>query len=278
MTSATQPMTTQPMRTDPPTIDASSASRRGLAVVTSQAVKLYGSGETEVRALDGVSVGIEAHRFTVIMGPSGCGKSTLLHCMAGLDRLSDGEVHLDGLELGSLTDDQLAIERRSKIGFVFQSFNLVSSLSVAENLVLPMTLAGTKPDRAWYDHVVQVVGLGDRVRHRPAELSGGQRQRVAVARALIAKPSVIFADEPTGNLDSGSGAAVLSFLRKSVDELSQTVVMVTHDPTAASYGHRCLFLSDGKIADDLVDPSSDVVSAALAQLAVARPAAGEVLR
>jgi putative ABC transport system ATP-binding protein len=221
--------------------------------------KVYGRGEAEVRALDGVSVEFRTGRFTAIMGPSGSGKSTLMHCLAGLDTLTSGSVWIGDTELGSLSDKRLTQLRRDRIGFIFQAFNLLPMLSAGENITLPMKLAGRKPDRDWVDTVVATVGLGNRLRHRPSELSGGQQQRVAVARALASRPEIIFADEPTGNLDSRAGAEVLAFMRQAVREFGQTIVMVTHDPVAASYADRAVFLADGQIVDDLVDPTADSV-------------------
>ncbi len=226
-----------------------------LAARAEAAVKVYGRGGTEVRALDGVTVGLPARRFTAIMGPSGSGKSTLMHALAGLDTLTSGKVFLGDIDLGQLNDRQLTKVRRERIGFVFQAYNLLPTLSAAENIVLPMTLAGTKPDKAWVDTVVATVGLGDRLRHRPSELSGGQQQRVAVARALASKPELIFADEPTGNLDSRAGTEILTFMRHAVDAYGQTIVMVTHDPVAASYADTVIFLADGRIVDSMAAPS-----------------------
>ncbi|MBA0049421.1 ABC transporter ATP-binding protein [Streptomyces sp. AJS327] len=221
--------------------------------------KVYGQGETRVVALDQVSVEFRAAEFTAIMGPSGSGKSTLMHCMAGLDTVSSGSARLGDTELTGLKDKKLTQLRRDRIGFIFQAFNLLPTLTALENITLPMDIAGRKPDREWLDNVVRTVGLGDRLTHRPNQLSGGQQQRVAVARALAAKPEIIFGDEPTGNLDSRSGAEVLGFLRRSVSDLGQTVVMVTHDPVAASYADRVIFLADGRIVDDLADPTADAV-------------------
>ncbi|PJN36926.1 ABC transporter [Streptomyces sp. CB02959] len=221
--------------------------------------KVYGHGETRVVALDAVSVDFRQAQFTAIMGPSGSGKSTLMHCMAGLDAISGGSAKIGDVELTGLKDKKLTQLRRDKIGFVFQAFNLLPTLTALENITLPMDIAGRKPDRAWLDRVVATVGLAGRLKHRPSQLSGGQQQRVAVARALASRPEIIFADEPTGNLDSRSGAEVLGFLRNSVRELGQTVVMVTHDPVAASYADRVVFLADGRIVDDMPDPSADMV-------------------
>ncbi|MGZ6928965.1 MAG: ABC transporter ATP-binding protein [Acidimicrobiia bacterium] len=223
------------------------------------ATKVYGKGEAEVRALDGVTVDFTTGRFTAIMGPSGSGKSTLMHAVAGLDTLTEGSVWIGATELGPLSDKKLTQLRRDRIGFIFQSFNLLPTLTAAENIVLPMKLAGRKPDTAWVDNVVDTVGLGHRLGHRPSELSGGQQQRVAVARALAGRPQIILADEPTGNLDSRTGAEILAFMRSAVRELGQTIVMVTHDPVAASYADRAVFLADGRIVDELADPTSDSV-------------------
>jgi putative ABC transport system ATP-binding protein len=221
--------------------------------------KLYGSGDAAVAALDGVSVGIGAGQFTAIMGPSGSGKSTLLHMLAGLDRPTSGAVHLGDTELSALKDKALTLLRRDRIGFIFQSFNLLPTMSALENIVLPMRIAGRKPDERWVASIVETVGLGERLGHRPSELSGGQQQRVAAARALASRPQIVFADEPTGALDSTSGTELLTFLRTAVDDLGQTVVMVTHDPTAASYADRVIFLADGQIVDELHAPTADEV-------------------
>ena len=223
------------------------------------ATKVYGSGDTEVRALDDVSIDFEAGRFTAIMGPSGSGKSTLMHCVAGLDSLTSGQVFIGDTDLTTLGDKDLTQVRRDKVGFVFQSFNLIPTLNAEENITLPLDLAGRKPDRAWIDQVVSTVGLGDRLKHRPSELSGGQQQRVAVARALGAKPAIIFADEPTGNLDSRASAEILGFMQRAVTDLDQTIVMVTHDPVSAAYAARVVFLADGRIVDELHDPSSEQI-------------------
>ncbi len=221
--------------------------------------KVYGQGETQVVALDRVTVDFRQAEFTAIMGPSGSGKSTLMHCVAGLDTFSSGSVRLGETELGSLKDKQLTQLRRDKIGFIFQAFNLLPTLTALENITLPMDIAGRKPDKEWLQRVIDMVGLRDRLSHRPTQLSGGQQQRVAVARALASRPEIIFGDEPTGNLDSRSGAEVLGFLRNSVRELGQTVVMVTHDPVAASYADRVIFLADGRIVDEMISPSADGV-------------------
>ena len=222
-------------------------------------MKVYGSGDTAVRALDDVSVEFPAGQYTAIMGPSGSGKSTLMHCLAGLDSLTSGEVLIDGVELGSLKDKDLTILRRERIGFVFQAYNLVPTLTAEENIVLPIGLAGKEPDQAWVDEVVKTVNLGDRLRHRPSELSGGQQQRVAVARALVTKPAIIFADEPTGNLDSRASEEILDFLQRAVRDMGQSIVMVTHEPTAAAYADHVLFLTDGKIVDEMAGPTATKV-------------------
>jgi putative ABC transport system ATP-binding protein len=225
--------------------------------------KVYGQGEAAVRALDGVDVDVERGAFTAIMGPSGSGKSTLMHLLAGLDTATSGTVHLGPTELTGLDDRRLTHLRRERVGFVFQSFNLLPMFTAEQNVLLPLELAGAGVDQAWVDTLVDVLGLRDRLSHRPAELSGGQQQRVAIARALVHRPEVVFADEPTGNLDSRAGAQVLSFLRRSVRELGSTVIMVTHDPTAAAYADRVLLLADGRIAGDITDPTPDAVLASL---------------
>ena len=219
--------------------------------------KVYGDGDTEVRALDGVDVEFEKGRFTAIMGPSGSGKSTLMHCSAGLDDLTSGTVHIGDEELGSLSERDLTLLRRDKIGFVFQAFNLIPTLTAEENLTLPLDLAGRKPDAEWMVDIVETVGLQDRLHHRPDELSGGQQQRVAVARALMSRPEIVFADEPTGNLDSITGGEVLDFLRGAGDDLGQTLVVGTHDANAAARADRVLFLADGQIVDEMADPDAD---------------------
>jgi putative ABC transport system ATP-binding protein len=223
------------------------------------ATKLFGSGDTTVRALDRLDITLPSARFTAIMGPSGSGKSTLLHCAAGLDRLDFGQVFLGGVEIGTLPDRELTLLRRDRLGFVFQAFNLVPTLDAAENIALPLTLAGVTPDAEWLTELVDTLGLGDRLRHRPAQLSGGQQQRVAVARALVTRPEVVFADEPTGNLDSRAGHEVLGFLRLAVDRYRQTVVMVTHDPAAASFADSVVFLADGTVAGQLAAPTAETV-------------------
>jgi putative ABC transport system ATP-binding protein len=239
------------------------AAHRDAAVRATGLRKTYGSGETAVHALTGVDVAFDRGRFTAIMGPSGSGKSTLMHCLAGLDSATAGQVWLGDTELTRLRDDQLTTLRRERIGFVFQSFNLLPVLDAQENILLPMQLAGQRPDRAWMDAVIGRLGLRDRLRHRPHELSGGQQQRVAVARALLPRPDVVFADEPTGNLDSHAGAEVLDLLRSSVRETGQTVVMVTHDPVAAAYADRVVLLADGRLAGEVDRPTSDSVIGAL---------------
>ncbi|MDQ1373944.1 MAG: putative transport system ATP-binding protein [Actinomycetota bacterium] len=227
--------------------------------VARNATKVYGEGDTVVRALDDVTVEFPTGRFTSIMGPSGSGKSTLMHCLAGLDSLTSGQVFIDGVELGGLKDKELTILRRERVGFVFQAYNLVPTLTAAENIVLPLGLAGKKPDQAWVDEVVRTVNLGDRLEHRPSELSGGQQQRVAVARALASRPKIIFADEPTGNLDSKASEEILDFLQRAVRDLGQTIVMVTHEPTAAGYSDHVLFLADGRIVDEMPAPTPEKV-------------------
>jgi putative ABC transport system ATP-binding protein len=231
----------------------------GLAARAVGVTKAYGTGATAVVALDDLSVDVRRGRFTAIMGPSGSGKSTLMHALAGLDTVDSGEVWIGDTKLSGLSDKGLADLRRNRVGFVFQQFNLLPTLSAEENITLPLAIAKRKPDQAWFDLVVDAVGLGDRLTHRPSELSGGQQQRVACARALLPKPDVIFADEPTGNLDSRSGAEILRFLRRSVDEFNQTIVMVTHDAGAAAYADRVVFLQDGALVHDLVEPAADEV-------------------
>jgi putative ABC transport system ATP-binding protein len=229
------------------------------AAVATTVSKIYGSGDGEVRALDDVSVQFEKGKFTAIMGPSGSGKSTLMHCMAGLDALTSGNVSVGGTELAGLSDKALTGLRREQIGFIFQAFNLIPTLDAEENILLPLSLGGQKGDAAWIDQVIDTIGLRDRLDHRPSELSGGQQQRVAVARALASKPAIIFADEPTGNLDSKTGGEVLSFMRRAVTDLGQTIVMVTHDAVAASYADRIVFLKDGKVAGEMTEPTPDRV-------------------
>jgi len=230
------------------------AAARGRALT-----KVYGDGDTRVVALDAVDVTFVRGHFTAIMGPSGSGKSTLMHCMAGLDTLSSGDAVIGDTTLGGLDDKRLTALRRDKVGFIFQAFNLLPTLTALENITLPMDIAGRTPDPAWLDVIIDTVGLRQRLHHRPTELSGGQQQRVACARALASQPEIIFADEPTGNLDSRSGADVLAFLRRSVREMGQTIVMVTHDPVAASYADRVLFLADGRIVDEMHEPTADRV-------------------
>ncbi|WP_129338697.1 ABC transporter ATP-binding protein [Cellulomonas endophytica] len=239
-----------------PAATAPASSARGLT-------KVYGSGPAAVRALDGVDVDFAAGRFTAIMGPSGSGKSTLMHLLAGLDGATSGTVLLGGTDLTQLGDDALTTLRRDRVGFVFQGFNLLPMFTAEQNIRLPLGLAGARADEEWFSTLVRTLGIGERLSHRPSEMSGGQQQRVAIARALVARPEVVFADEPTGNLDSRSGAQVLSFLRRSVRELGSTVIMVTHDPTAAAYADRVVLLADGRIAGGIDDPTPDAVLAAL---------------
>jgi putative ABC transport system ATP-binding protein len=246
------------MAPPPPTVAA--------AAGVIDARKTYGIGDATVHALDGVDVRFEPGRFTAIMGPSGSGKSTLLHCLAGLDTLSEGAVFIGDNYLAELNDKQLTELRRSAVGFVFQSFNLIPTLTARENIVLPLALGGQDGDEAWIDRVIDTVGLRDRLSHRPSELSGGQQQRVAVARALATRPTIIFADEPTGNLDSNSGAEILQFMRDAVDEFGQTIVMVTHDPYAAAYSDRVVFLADGKVVGDLEQPTAETILERMQQI------------
>ena len=241
----------------PPTVTTSYAAH------TDTATKVYGSGETQVRALDGVTVGFDRGRFSTIMGPSGSGKSTLMHCMAGLDKLTSGATFVADVDLTKLSEKQLTELRRDRIGFVFQAFNLIPTLTAIENITLPMSLARREPDRDWLDAVITAVGLADRLKHRPSELSGGQQQRVAVARALASRPEIIFADEPTGNLDSHSSGEILSFMRHAVSDLGQTIVMVTHDANAASYSDRVVFLADGRIVNEVHEPTTEKVLGAM---------------
>ena len=233
--------------------------RTRIAARMEDGTKVYGTGDTVVRALDGVSIDFEQGYFTAIMGPSGSGKSTLLHTLAGLDSLDEGSVYIGETELGALGDRKLTMLRRSQVGFVFQAFNLVPTLTARENIVLPLSIAGEQPDDEWFDQVVTTVGLSDRLHHRPSELSGGQQQRVAAARALVSRPQIVFADEPSGNLDSRSGAELLGFMRRAVREFDQTIVMVTHDPSAAAYADRVVFLADGRVVDELWNPSAETV-------------------
>jgi len=230
-----------------------------VAARTVDAIKLYGKDDNEVRALDGVTIDFAAGAFTAIMGPSGSGKSTLMHCCAGLDTLTSGEVWVGDRALSTMSERELTLMRRDRLGFIFQAYNLVPTLTAAENINLPVALAGRDPDKDWLQKVIGSVGLGDRLSHRPSELSGGQQQRVAVARALANRPQLIFADEPTGNLDSRTSAEILRFMRRAVDDLGQTIVMVTHDPMAASYANRVVFLADGKVVDEMTDPTADGV-------------------
>jgi putative ABC transport system ATP-binding protein len=255
-----------PTTTLPPPLAPSIEGR--VAASTLDASKIYGAGDSQVRALDGVSVHFGQGAFTAIMGPSGSGKSTLLHCQAGLDRLSAGRVLIGDVDVSRLNDRQLTRLRRDKIGFVFQAFNLVPTLNALENITLPMTLASRRPDRDWLDHLTATLGMQDRLSHRPSELSGGQQQRVAVARALASRPAIVFADEPTGNLDSRSGAEVLGFMRRAVDDFGQTIVMVTHDAGAASYADRVVFLADGRAVDEMARPTPERVLDRMKQFGV----------
>ncbi len=238
---------------------ATMAQATAVAASATDVWKVYGAGEAQVVALRGVNVELERGRYTAIMGPSGSGKSTLMHCLAGLDSVTRGQVHIGTTQVTGLGDARLTKLRRDKVGFIFQQFNLLPTLTADENILLPLAIAGRKPDKAWYDTVIDTVGLRDRLRHRPNQLSGGQQHRVACARALVAKPDVVFADEPTGNLDSRSGAEVLGFLRNSVRDFGQTIVMVTHDPNAASYADRVIFLGDGQVVAELTAPTADTV-------------------
>jgi putative ABC transport system ATP-binding protein len=245
--------------TAPPPPPAAPAPPSTAAARAWEAAKVYGHGDTEVRAIDGISVEFATGEFTAIMGPSGSGKSTLMHCMAGLDSLTSGRVLIGDVDLSVLNEKSLTMLRRDSVGFVFQAYNLVPTLTALENITLPMDLAGRPPDQAWLDTVIDIVGLRDRLDHRPSELSGGQQQRVAVARALASRPQIIFADEPTGNLDSRSSAEILTFMRSAVSDLGQTIVMVTHDPTAAGYADRVVFLVDGRIVDEMEKPTAQAV-------------------
>ena len=241
------------------TVSPTAATSGAIAARAENATKVYGKGMTAVTALNDVTVDFERGRFTTIMGPSGSGKSTLMHCVAGLDTLSSGRVLIGDTDLSRLNDKDLTVLRRTKVGFIFQAYNLVPTLNARENITLPLDLAGHDPDHGWFDTVVSAVGLGDRLTHRPSELSGGQQQRVAVARALASRPEIIFADEPTGNLDSRSGAEILAFMQKAVADFGQTIVMVTHDPVAAGYADRALFLNDGRIVDEMHGPTAERV-------------------
>jgi len=224
-----------------------------------KAVKVYGTGDAAVRALDGIDVDFPHEAFTAVMGPSGSGKSTLLHCMAGLDSLTSGKVFIGDVDLTTLNEKKLTLLRREKVGFIFQAYNLVPTLTAAENVTLPLDIAGKKPDQDWLDKILDATKLRDRLKHRPSELSGGQQQRVAAARALASRPEIIFADEPTGNLDSRAGAELLEFMRRSVREFGRTIVMVTHDAVAAGYADHAVFLADGRVVDEMKEPTADRV-------------------
>lgn len=234
-------------------------SSNGIAARMTDGVKIYGMGDAEVRALDGITQQFTTGQFSAIMGPSGSGKSTMLHTLAGLDDLTSGAVYIGETELGSLSDRELTILRREKVGFIFQAYNLIPTLNAGENINLPLSIAGDDPDEDWFNEVVAAVGIEDRLNHRPAELSGGQQQRVAAARALVSKPAIVFADEPSGNLDSKAEAELLAFMRRAVDDFGQTIVMVTHDPVAASYSDRIIFLDDGNCIDELLNPTVDSI-------------------
>jgi len=261
-----------PVPSNEPTPGASAS--HGPVAEAVDLLKTYGQGEAAVRAVDGVSLAIPTGSFTAVMGSSGSGKSTLLHCLAGLDRPTSGTVRVDGVDIASLDDRGLTRLRRDRVGFVFQAFNLVPTLTAEENILLPLRLGRREPDPAWRDTVISALGLADRLGHRPAELSGGQAQRVAVARGLITRPALVFGDEPTGNLDRTSGAELLSLLRRSVDEFGQTVVLVTHDASAAAHADRVLFLADGRVVDELAEPSVDGVLDRIRKLEAAGERAG----
>ncbi len=251
-----------------------STAANGSAARAEGAVKVYGEGDAEVRALDGVDAEFAEGRFTAIMGPSGSGKSTLMHCMAGLDSLTAGRVFLGDTDLTRLDEKARTRLRRDEVGFIFQAFNLVPTLTAAENITLPFDIAGRKPDRQWMGTVVDALGLGDRLKHKPAELSGGQQQRVAAARAMVSRPKIVFADEPTGALDSSTGAELLGFMRRAVDEYGQTMLMVTHDPSAAGFADRVVFLGDGRIVDEMADPTAERVLDRMKTLSDGAPGAG----
>ena len=240
-------------------MSANTPTQTGAAARAEDLVKVYGKGNAAVRALDGVTVTFPAGKFSAIMGPSGSGKSTLMHCMAGLDTVTSGRVYIGDTEVTTLPDKALTVLRRDRVGFIFQAYNLVPTLTASENITLPLDLAGRAADSSWLNSVIETVGLRDRLGHRPAELSGGQQQRVAAARALASRPEIVFADEPTGNLDSRASGEILEFLRRSVREFGQTIVMVTHDPVAASHAERVVFLADGRIVDEMSDPTADAV-------------------
>jgi len=251
--------TATPLTAAPQPVPPAATAATDVVASAVDAVKVYGRGNAAVTALDGISVAFKKQQFTAIMGPSGSGKSTLLHCLAGLDSLTSGKIIIGSVTLSTLSERQLTLLRREKVGFIFQSYNLVPTLTAADNIVLPLTIAGRKPDPAVLGEVISTMRLADRLSHRPGELSGGQQQRVAAARALVSKPDIIFADEPTGNLDSRSGAELLGFLRSAVDDAHQTIVMVTHDPGAASRADRVVFLADGKVEREMASPTTDAI-------------------
>lgn len=254
-------MTTESSSNTSPAPSAPAVTARGLK-------KTFGAGDTTVHALDNVTVNFPAGEFTAIMGPSGSGKSTLMHSLAGLDTVDSGKIQVGDVEITGMNDDQLTKLRRERIGFIFQAFNLVPTLTAAQNILLPLELAGKKPDQEWMDEIVRILGLGERLKHKPHQLSGGQQQRVAVARALLTRPDVVFADEPTGALDSATGAEVLSLLRRCAREMGQTIIMVTHDPSAAAYANRVLLLADGQLQGEIQSPTAENVLAALSELGV----------
>ncbi len=245
------------LRAVEPDRDSAPQPGRATAARAVDASKVYGEGDTAVRALDGITIEFASARFSAVMGPSGSGKSTLMHCLAGLDAVTSGHVYVGDADLTTMSEKQLTLLRRDRIGFIFQAFNLVPTLSARENVTLPMDIAGRKPNREWLERIVETLGIGNRMSHRPSELSGGEQQRIAAARALAGRPEIIFADEPTGNLDSRAGRELLGFMRGAVTDLGQTIVMVTHDPNAAAYADRVVFLADGRVVDEMADPTAE---------------------